>query len=1149
MAIDEETPMEYAETAENLENECCFSILQENNGGVVKRVLVQSEYLLLKDFYDKTNGPHWTNNQNWNFSNPINNPCNEMWYGISFAVSPLNQSLCHISTISMFHNNLTGSLPDPISLPSLLYFQLSQNRLHGKLPRFRTPLLLSLDVRDNSFSGSLSSDMFIEGETRDLYEIELTNNLLTGTLPHWIYSFRSLRNLNIADNHLSGSLSSSDVSRLGILRSLIIQNNQFHGSMLFAFQLPKIRRFNADNNFFSGTLPAKIFTGQNTVPIEFTASGNNLEGPFPVEFQEDIESFFLSSNYFTGTLSSSLCSQRYLNFFGVSDNQLRGTIPSCYWTSEALILEFDYNLFHGPIHINMSAILSRPSRNPTPLSFVSFGFNHLSGTFPAQFFDFPQLSALSAPNNCFKGGFETISCDNTSSQLRFIDLDGLYSPCSCVQGYDLLKPVHYFGGPLPHCLFVPPRVLDVSLSGNGFSGTIPESFNVTTFSFSLNLSRNFLVGTLPNVFNKLIWSKLDLSYNKLSGVVPNLTMTEAKGRTSLILINNRFSFASVPFLLDMDRVDLSKGNLLKESSYRRRYPESFPVTESRLLIGFIRYYFIVGGVAILFAIIGWVFRLYEFSDSSDFIDSSSIRIFVPCLIVICLSLLLCYYYLIHLSQYRSGYKMYENTYDWSVSSLYLRGYLSGGIIATSFIILNLLFQFNYRIIIGNYIEIPHQTRGVRRLPSRVDYSLTIGFYLIVFCLNFILSLAVNQFYLKLQNTLINTNAGDTKLIQVIMVMYNIVWNRYVILWIFQYLQSLSEGVISEKRQFDCLLCLLLTSSVITPWISTLFTDESCFEGLISSRSEVHQLIGEAECKWWNHGADNRICHRRTSFSLPFLYFHLCSSQLLLTQIPLWIYYYSLMPIVHLYERFIREVFIRHRDSNRSIAMRSFIWKVDIVFDFTLLLCYGIHYPLLAFIMLFKVIVQYFMGGIQLKQDDVWVELSVDSTHSEIEMQSLGSDHSHHIRCREKQEAYGAILELLIRRGSRLNIINKLNLSPCESADRNGNIAVGTMLELAWLFQPTNELQLATQVYNKFSNETTGGYIFLDSRSIALTRLIDFINRAIRMTAESLSETAARVEVLLGQYCWDVKKLKRGYVTNADKVLRDSKLKQHPNAKK
>lgn len=147
--------------------------------------------------------------------------------------------------------------------------------------------------------------------------------------------------------------------------------------------------------------------------------------------------------------------------------------------------------------------------------------------------------------------------------------------------------------------------------------------------------------------------------------------------------------------------------------------------------------------------------------------------------------------------------------------------------------------------------------------------------------------------------------------------------------------------------------------------------------------------------------------------------------------------------------------------------------------------------------------------------------------------------------------YGMVqcLELLIRRGSRLNIINKLNLSPCESADRNGNIAVGTMLELAWLFQPTNELQLATQVYNKFSNETTGGYIFLDSRSIALTGLIDFINHAIRITAESLSETAARAEVLLGQYCWDVKKLKREYVTNADKVLRAAKLKQRPNAKK
>jgi Holliday junction resolvasome RuvABC DNA-binding subunit len=134
------------------------------------------------------------------------------------------------------------------------------------------------------------------------------------------------------------------------------------------------------------------------------------------------------------------------------------------------------------------------------------------------------------------------------------------------------------------------------------------------------------------------------------------------------------------------------------------------------------------------------------------------------------------------------------------------------------------------------------------------------------------------------------------------------------------------------------------------------------------------------------------------------------------------------------------------------------------------------------------------------------------------------------------------IEVLIKRGAKLSIINKSNLSCCECADRGNFRPVGTMLELAWLFQPTNELQLATQVYNKFSNENSGGSIILDSRSIALTGLIDFINHAIRITAESLGETAARAEVLLTQYCWDVKRLKKEFISNYEKVLKATKLK-------
>ncbi len=470
-----------------------------------------------------------------------------------------------------------------------------------------------------------------------------------------------------------------------------------------------------------------------------------------------------------------------------------------------------------------------------------------------------------------------------------------------------------------------------------------------------------------------------------------MTFTESKGPTTLNLNNNRFSFTAVPFSLDIDRVTLVKGNLLQEDSNHRGYPDSFSVSESRRMLRFVCYYFILGSIATFLTVMGWVFRLYNFSDTSQkvnlILQFFSLRILL-CMVIVIFALLPCYYFF-HISQYTKAYKMYENTYEWSVSSLYLRGYLPGGIIASVWIILNLGFQFNYPL---TDLITSQQMRRVNRLTSRVDYSLVIGFYLIVFSLNFILSFTVNKIYFKLQNSLINTKASTPKLllIQVIMVIYNIIWNRYVVVWIFYYLQSLSENVISQRRQFEYLIVLLLMSSVVTPWISTLFSDESCFEELISSKSEIHQLIGEAECNWWERGSDSKICHRHTSFSLPFLYFNLCSSQFLITQLPLWIYYYSLMPMVYLCETFMREIFNR-RDSNRPVAIfEGRYFMADIIFDFSLLLCYGIHYPLLSFIIFFKIAVEYFVRKMQTRRDHAWEELSIDSSH-EIELQTLERD--------------------------------------------------------------------------------------------------------------------------------------------------------------
>ena len=138
------------------------------------------------------------------------------------------------------------------------------------------------------------------------------------------------------------------------------------------------------------------------------------------------------------------------------------------------------------------------------------------------------------------------------------------------------------------------------------------------------------------------------------------------------------------------------------------------------------------------------------------------------------------------------------------------------------------------------------------------------------------------------------------------------------------------------------------------------------------------------------------------------------------------------------------------------------------------------------------------------------------------------------------------IERLIERGATLDIMNSQDFSCCELADRGNFPHIGMMLELAWLFQPGSNIPLQlSQTFHKFSGGGTEefGRIVVDSRSITLSDVIEYINHAIKYIADEFDETAARAEVLLHYAQWDVTKLKKELSTNLAKVLSAVKMKQ------
>eukprot|EP01031_Cornospumella_fuschlensis_P032405 gene32405-39187_t len=133
------------------------------------------------------------------------------------------------------------------------------------------------------------------------------------------------------------------------------------------------------------------------------------------------------------------------------------------------------------------------------------------------------------------------------------------------------------------------------------------------------------------------------------------------------------------------------------------------------------------------------------------------------------------------------------------------------------------------------------------------------------------------------------------------------------------------------------------------------------------------------------------------------------------------------------------------------------------------------------------------------------------------------------------------IQKLILRGASLDLLNVHDLSCPDMSDKGGHIEIGTMLELAWLFQTDNAHQEAVHSFTKHARNNLAGAVLVDSSSVPLTGFIDFMNQAIQAASESLKETPSRSETLLNNYGWDIKALKKDYTVQNEKVLISANL--------
>lgn len=132
-------------------------------------------------------------------------------------------SLTTLTTLILYNTGLTGQVPDLTALSALKYFSVGFNSFAGPLPQlpFNVPNCQAI-LQNNLFTGSPN----IYGAQPNLQVLDLSNNLLSGTLiPNFVNS-SGLQQLNLSGNALTGPL--PDLSRF-IPASCDLQRNNFNG--------------------------------------------------------------------------------------------------------------------------------------------------------------------------------------------------------------------------------------------------------------------------------------------------------------------------------------------------------------------------------------------------------------------------------------------------------------------------------------------------------------------------------------------------------------------------------------------------------------------------------------------------------------------------------------------------------------------------------------------------------------------------------------------------------------------------------------------------------------------------------------------------------------------------------------------------------
>ncbi len=446
---------------------------QEWLDGIAEHEGTGAECALLSDrealvaLYEATDGPNWTNSENWLTDAPL-----AQWHGVRVdregrvtrlelpenglagRLPPEIGGLAKLDALELHGNRLTGPIPPELGgLASLWRLNVSGNRLTGPIPPELGNLseLGRMFLDGNELTGPIPPELgrlsaletLYLGGGPSLWKLDVSRNRLTGPIPPELGNLSELRRMYLDGNELTGPIP-PELGRLSALEALDLGYNPLTGpippelgnlSNLRYLRLgrdPFWPRIDAQKGrrprgspvtypSLTGPIPPEL--GRLTNLVELDLGWHDLTGPIPPELGNlsGLRTLRLESNRLSGSIPPEIGHLSSLTWLLLGGNKLTGPVPSTIGdlsSLEQLVLSRNEltdalppelgrlgNLRRLNAEYNeLAAQIPRQLGHLANLEELLLGFNHLAGSVPVEFGRLASLRTLILTDNAAMSG-------------------------------------------------------------------------------------------------------------------------------------------------------------------------------------------------------------------------------------------------------------------------------------------------------------------------------------------------------------------------------------------------------------------------------------------------------------------------------------------------------------------------------------------------------------------------------------------------------------------------------------------------------------------------------------------------------------------------------------------------------------------------